>query len=89
MCDLQSKKKRQEEKAFVVEGKKSIQEFLAAGFQPKAIYGTSSSDVFPFEEVSSDVMKRMSSLKKSITLFGCFPYARSISTTHWRTFVSC
>lgn len=73
VCDLQSKKKRQEEKAFVVEGKKSIQEFLAAGFQPKVIYGTSSTDVFPFEEVSFDAMKRMSSLKNPSPYLAVFP----------------
>ena len=41
VTDLQSKKKRQEQKAFVVEGNKSIQEYLLAGFSTKVIYGTS------------------------------------------------
>ena len=73
MCDLQSKKKRQEEKAFVVEGKKSVQEFIAAGFQPKVIYGTSKTDTFSLEEVSFDAMKRMSSLKNPSPYLAVFP----------------
>ena len=35
VCVLQSKKKRQEEKAFVVEGKKSVQEFTDQVFNQR------------------------------------------------------
>ena len=73
VCDLQIKKKRQEEKAFVVEGKKSIEAFLAAGYQPKAIYGTTNSTAFSVETVNEPAMKRMSSLKNPSPFLAVFP----------------
>ena len=77
VCDLQNKKKRHEEKAFVVEGKKSIEAFLAAGFHPKVIYGTISTPSFSVETVNEPTMKRMSSLKNSSPFLAVFPIPTS------------
>ena len=77
VCDLKKKKKRQEEKAFVVEGKKSIEAFLSAGFQAKAIFGTTSDASFSVELVNEPTMKRMSSLKNSSPFLAVFPIPTS------------
>ena len=74
-----SRKKRQEEKAFVVEGKKSIEAFLAAGYQPKAIYGTTNSSAFSVETVNEPTMKRMSSLKNPSPFLAVFPIPASMA----------
>ena len=79
VCDLQIKKKRHEEKAFVVEGKKSIEAFLAAGYQPKAIYGTTNSTAFSVETVNEPTMKRMSSLKNPSPFLAVFPIPTSMA----------
>ena len=79
VCDLQNKKRRQEEKAFVVEGKKSIEAFLAAGFQPKAIYGTTIAATFSVETVNEPSMKRMSNLKNPSPFLAVFPIPTSLT----------
>ena len=60
---LAEQEKRQEQKAFVVEGNKSIQEYLLADFSPIVIYGTTQSSDFSVQVISEHSMKRMSSLK--------------------------
>ena len=85
VTDLQSKKKRQEQKAFVVEGNKSIQEYLLADFSPIVIYGTTLSSDFSVQVISEHSMKRMSSLKNPSPFLAVFsiPEPVNLSTKGW------
>ena len=72
VSDLKNKKKRFEAKAFVVEGKKSIMEFLNAGYVPEEIYGTEKTASFPLKTVDIQSMQRMSSLKNPSPFLAVF-----------------
>ncbi len=75
---LGSKKGRKALQAFVVEGKKSVQEFLAAGFHLKGLYTTEESSINGSILVGENEMQRMSFLKNASPYLGVFALPREI-----------
>ncbi len=60
---LSQKKFRKEYQQFVVEGAKSVQEFIAHGFDPIAVYATTPLDFAPYILIKAAELKRMTALK--------------------------
>lgn len=69
---LGNKKGRKALGAFVVEGKKSVEEFIAAGFKPQGLYTTQAIFHEDSVVVSQQHMQRMSFLKNASPYLGVF-----------------
>jgi len=76
---LQQKKYRQEYKQFIVEGWKSIRDFILSGYKPVKIYATTEKDdaVFlksDFEIISSKILQQISALKNPNDMLAVFSF---------------
>lgn len=69
---LGTKKGRKIHQRFVVEGKKSVAEFMAEGFQQKALYSIASAPYDGADLVTEKEMQKMSFLKSASPLLAVF-----------------
>ena len=69
---LAHKKGRKSQQQFVVEGKKSVEEFIAAGFQPKNLFSTEDASLEGAIAVTESEMQKMSFLKNASPYLGVF-----------------
>lgn len=70
---LTQKKFRKEHQQFVVEGIKSVENFIAQGFQPITIFATATLDSLSATLIKSAEMKRISALKNPSPVLAVFP----------------
>ena len=69
---LGNKKGRKEQQRFVVEGRKSVEEFIAAGFHHKGLYVLENQYLDGAEVVTEQEMQKMSFLKNASPCLGVF-----------------
>ena len=70
---LSQKKFRKEYQQFVVEGAKSVEEFIAHGFDPIAVYATTPLDFVSYILIKAAELKRMTALKNPSPVLAVFP----------------
>lgn len=69
---LATKKARKTEQQFLVEGKKSVEEFIEGGFQPKKLFSTENTKLEGAVFVTESEMQKMSCLKNASPYLGVF-----------------
>ena len=69
---LGSKKARRTQQCFVVEGKKSVEEFIAEGFQQQGLYTVVQTPLEGATLVTENEMQKMSFLKNASPVLGIF-----------------